>query len=157
MHIAVAGNIGRKTTLTQMLSQNTISVIPQFEDVLKPISRRLFYMTLRNAGRLTCKCFFLTVVQSVLEIRERQVRKLFRIELSMRMPVFLRLTYTPWACYAILIIGSRLFNLMEKLVAAPADLYWIYLRSISNLVNRSINVAGIMKTRSVITSAVNER
>jgi len=136
MHIAVAGNIGAgKTTLTQLLAKH-YKWTPQFEDVLVNPYLEDFYTDMERWSFNLQVYFLNSRFSQVLEIRESgkkiiQDRTIYE-DASIFAPnlhAMGLLSQRDFDNY------SRLFNLMEKLVAAP-DLL-IYLRSsIPNLVNQ---------------------
>ena len=136
MHIAVAGNIGAgKTTLTTLLAKH-YKWIPQFEDVLENPYLEDFYTDMERWSFNLQVYFLNSRFSQVLEIRESgkniiQDRTIYE-DASIFAPnlhAMGLLSQRDFDNY------SKLFNLMEKLVAAP-DLL-IYLRSsISNLVDQ---------------------
>lgn len=136
MHIAVAGNIGAgKTTLTQLLAKH-YKWTPQYEDVLENPYLEDFYQDMERWSFNLQVYFLNSRFSQVLEIRESgkkiiQDRTIYE-DASIFAPnlhAMGLLSQRDFDNY------SRLFNLMEKLVAAP-DLL-IYLRSsIPNLVNQ---------------------
>ena len=136
MHIAVAGNIGAgKTTLTKLLAKH-YKWTPQFEDVLENPYLEDFYQDMERWSFNLQVYFLNSRFSQVLEIRESgkkiiQDRTIYE-DASIFAPnlhAMGLLSQRDFDNY------SRLFNLMEKLVAAP-DLL-IYLRSsIPNLVNQ---------------------
>ena len=136
MHIAVAGNIGAgKTTLTKLLAKH-YKWTPQFEDVLENPYLEDFYTDMERWSFNLQVYFLNSRFSQVLEIRESgkkiiQDRTIYE-DASIFAPnlhAMGLLSQRDFDNY------SRLFNLMEKLVAAP-DLL-IYLRSsIPNLVNQ---------------------
>ncbi len=136
MHIAVAGNIGAgKTTLTQLLAKH-YKWTPQFEDVLENPYLEDFYQDMERWSFNLQVYFLNSRFRQVLEIRESgekiiQDRTIYE-DASIFAPnlhAMGLLSQRDFDNY------SSLFNLMEKLVAAP-DLL-IYLRSsIPNLVNQ---------------------
>ncbi|AZQ43443.1 deoxynucleoside kinase [Nonlabens ponticola] len=136
MHIAVAGNIGAgKTTLTKLLAKH-YRWTPQFEDVLENPYLEDFYTDMERWSFNLQVYFLNSRFRQVLEIRESgkkiiQDRTIYE-DASIFAPnlhAMGLLSQRDFDNY------SSLFDLMEKLVAAP-DLL-IYLRSsIPNLVNQ---------------------
>ncbi|GAK90272.1 deoxynucleoside kinase [Nonlabens arenilitoris] len=136
MHIAVAGNIGAgKTTLTKLLAKH-YKWTPQFEDVLENPYLEDFYTDMERWSFNLQVYFLNSRFRQVLEIRESgqkiiQDRTIYE-DASIFAPnlhAMGLLSQRDFDNY------SSLFDLMEKLVAAP-DLL-IYLRSsIPNLVNQ---------------------
>ncbi|WP_438962199.1 deoxynucleoside kinase [Nonlabens sp.] len=136
MHIAVAGNIGAgKTTLTKLLAKH-YKWTPQFEDVLENPYLEDFYTDMERWSFNLQVYFLNSRFRQILEIRESgkkiiQDRTIYE-DASIFAPnlhAMGLLSQRDFDNY------STLFNLMEKLVAAP-DLM-IYLRSsIPNLVNQ---------------------
>jgi deoxyadenosine/deoxycytidine kinase len=136
MHIAVAGNIGAgKTTLTTLLAKH-YKWTAQFEDVLENPYLEDFYTDMERWSFNLQVYFLNSRFRQVLEIRESgkkiiQDRTIYE-DASIFAPnlhAMGLLSQRDFDNY------SSLFNLMEKLVAAP-DLL-IYLRSsIPNLVNQ---------------------
>ncbi len=136
MHIAVAGNIGAgKTTLTQMLAKH-YKWTPQYEEVLENPYLEDFYQDMERWSFNLQVYFLNSRFSQVLEIRESgkkiiQDRTIYE-DASIFAPnlhAMGLLSQRDFDNY------TRLFNLMEKLVAAP-DLL-IYLRSsIPNLVDQ---------------------
>jgi deoxyadenosine/deoxycytidine kinase len=134
MHIAVAGNIGAgKTTLTQLLAKH-YRWTPQFEDVLENPYLEDFYNDMERWSFNLQVYFLNSRFSQVLEIRESgkkiiQDRTIYEDAniFAPNLHAMGLLSQRDYDNY------STLFNLMEKLVAAP-DLL-IYLRSsIPNLV-----------------------
>ncbi|EAS20318.1 MULTISPECIES: deoxynucleoside kinase [Nonlabens] len=136
MHIAVAGNIGAgKTTLTKLLAKH-YKWTPQFEDVLENPYLEDFYTDMERWSFNLQVYFLNSRFRQVLEIRESgqkiiQDRTIYE-DASIFAPnlhAMGLLSQRDFDNY------SSLFDLMEKLVAAP-DLL-IYLRSsIPNLVSQ---------------------
>ncbi|MEO9953013.1 deoxynucleoside kinase [Nonlabens sp.] len=136
MHIAVAGNIGAgKTTLTNLLAKH-YKWTPQFEDVLENPYLEDFYQDMERWSFNLQVYFLNSRFRQVLEIRESgnkiiQDRTIYE-DASIFAPnlhAMGLLSQRDFDNY------SSLFDLMEKVVAAP-DLL-IYLRSsIPNLVNQ---------------------
>jgi len=136
MHIAVAGNIGAgKTTLTKLLAKH-YRWTPQYEDVLENPYLEDFYTDMERWSFNLQVYFLNSRFRQVLEIRESgkkiiQDRTIYE-DASIFAPnlhAMGLLSQRDFDNY------SSLFDLMEKLVAAP-DLL-IYLRSsIPNLVNQ---------------------
>ncbi len=136
MHIAVAGNIGAgKTTLTKLLAKH-YRWTPQYEDVLENPYLEDFYTDMERWSFNLQVYFLNSRFRQVLDIRESgkkiiQDRTIYE-DASIFAPnlhAMGLLSQRDFDNY------SSLFNLMEKLVAAP-DLL-IYLRSsIPNLVSQ---------------------
>ncbi|WP_298952072.1 deoxynucleoside kinase [uncultured Nonlabens sp.] len=136
MHIAVAGNIGAgKTTLTNLLAKH-YKWTPQFEDVLENPYLEDFYQDMERWSFNLQVYFLNSRFRQVLDIRESgnkiiQDRTIYE-DASIFAPnlhAMGLLSQRDFDNY------SSLFDLMEKVVAAP-DLL-IYLRSsIPNLVNQ---------------------
>lgn len=136
MHIAVAGNIGAgKTTLTKLLAKH-YRWTPQYEDVLENPYLEDFYTDMERWSFNLQVYFLNSRFRQVLEIRESgkkiiQDRTIYE-DASIFAPnlhAMGLLSQRDFDNY------SSLFDLMEKLVAAP-DLL-IYLRSsIPNLVSQ---------------------
>lgn len=136
MHIAVAGNIGAgKTTLTDLLAKH-YKWTPQFEDVLENPYLEDFYQDMERWSFNLQVYFLNSRFRQVLDIRESgnkiiQDRTIYE-DASIFAPnlhAMGLLSQRDFDNY------SSLFDLMEKVVAAP-DLL-IYLRSsIPNLVNQ---------------------
>ncbi|MFB0902768.1 MAG: deoxynucleoside kinase [Nonlabens sp.] len=136
MHIAVAGNIGAgKTTLTKLLAKH-YRWTPQFEDVHENPYLEDFYQDMERWSFNLQVYFLNSRFRQILEIRESgkkiiQDRTIYE-DASIFAPnlhAMGLLSQRDFDNY------SSLFDLMEKVVAAP-DLL-IYLRSsIPNLVNQ---------------------
>ena len=136
MHIAVAGNIGAgKTTLTNLLAKH-YKWTPQFEDVLENPYLEDFYQDMERWSFNLQVYFLNSRFRQVLDIRESgnkiiQDRTIYE-DASIFAPnlhAMGLLSQRDFDNY------SSLFDLMEKVVAAP-DLL-IYLRSsIPNLVSQ---------------------
>ncbi|WP_124979172.1 deoxynucleoside kinase [Nonlabens xiamenensis] len=136
MHIAVAGNIGAgKTTLTKLLAKH-YRWTPQFEDVLENPYLEDFYTDMERWSFNLQVYFLNSRFRQVLEIRESgkkiiQDRTIYEDAniFAPNLHAMGLLSQRDFDNY------SSLFDLMEKLVAAP-DLL-IYLRSsIPNLVKQ---------------------
>jgi deoxyadenosine/deoxycytidine kinase len=136
MHIAVAGNIGAgKTTLTKLLAKH-YRWTPQFEDVLENPYLEDFYQDMERWSFNLQVYFLNSRFRQVLEIRESgkkiiQDRTIYEDAniFAPNLHAMGLLSQRDFDNY------SSLFDLMEKLVAAP-DLL-IYLRSsIPNLVKQ---------------------
>ncbi|ALM21188.1 deoxynucleoside kinase [Nonlabens sp. MIC269] len=136
MHIAVAGNIGAgKTTLTKLLAKH-YKWTPQFEDVLENPYLEDFYTDMERWSFNLQVYFLNSRFRQVLEIRESgkkiiQDRTIYEDAniFAPNLHAMGLLSQRDFDNYA------SLFDLMEKLVAAP-DLL-IYLRSsIPNLVGQ---------------------
>jgi deoxyadenosine/deoxycytidine kinase len=136
MHIAVAGNIGAgKTTLTKLLAKH-YEWTPQFEDVLENPYLEDFYQDMERWSFNLQVYFLNSRFRQIMEIRESgkkiiQDRTIYE-DASIFAPnlhAMGLLSQRDFDNY------SSLFDLMEKVVAAP-DLL-IYLRSsIPNLVKQ---------------------
>lgn len=136
MHVAIAGNIGAgKTTLTKLLGKH-YRWKPQFEDVLENPYLEDFYTDMERWSFNLQVYFLNSRFRQVLEIRESgkkiiQDRTIYEDAniFAPNLHAMGLLSQRDFDNY------SSLFDLMEKLVAAP-DLL-IYLRSsIPNLVNQ---------------------
>ncbi|MGB5981199.1 MAG: deoxynucleoside kinase [Nonlabens sp.] len=136
MHVAIAGNIGAgKTTLTKLLAKH-YRWKPQFEDVLENPYLEDFYTDMERWSFNLQVYFLNSRFRQVLEIRESgkkiiQDRTIYEDAniFAPNLHAMGLLSQRDFDNY------SSLFDLMEKLVAAP-DLL-IYLRSsIPNLVNQ---------------------
>jgi hypothetical protein len=136
MHIAIAGNIGAgKTTLTQLLAKH-YKWTPQYEDVLENPYLEDFYTDMERWSFNLQVYFLNSRFRQVLQIRESgkkiiQDRTIYEDAniFAPNLHAMGLLSQRDFDNY------SSLFELMEKLVAAP-DLL-IYLRSsIPNLVSQ---------------------
>ncbi len=136
MHVAIAGNIGAgKTTLTKLLAKH-YKWSPQFEDVLENPYLEDFYTDMERWSFNLQVYFLNSRFRQVLEIRESgkkiiQDRTIYEDAniFAPNLHAMGLLSQRDFDNY------SSLFELMEKLVAAP-DLL-IYLRSsIANLVSQ---------------------